>query len=85
MITNNLKTGDRPAARSPTAIKRMTISLPEDVVQMLEKLSDSQGVTQNEAIRRAIATESYLKDELEKGSTLLIQKSNRDIREIVFR
>jgi hypothetical protein len=74
-----------PAARSPTTPKRMTISLNDDIVQMLEKLADSQGVTQIEAIRRAIATESYLKGELENGSTILIQKSNNEIREVVFR
>jgi metal-responsive CopG/Arc/MetJ family transcriptional regulator len=73
------------AARSPTAFKRMTINLTDDVAQMLEKLAASQGITQNEAIRRAIATESYLKGQLESGSTLLIQKSNKDIREVVFR
>lgn len=73
------------AARPPTNIKRMTISLSDDVSKMLEYLADSQGITQNEAIRRAIASENYLKKEMESGSTLLVQKSNKEIREIVFR
>jgi hypothetical protein len=76
---------NEPAARSPTRNKRMTISLADDASQMLEYLADSQNVTQNEALRRAIATEVYIKRELADGSKILTQRPDGEIREVVFR
>jgi len=62
----------------------MSIALSGDAARLLEELSESQGITQIEALRRAIATESYLRGELAAGSKILLQKSNKDIREVVF-
>lgn len=66
-------------------VKRMSVSLPADIAGLLEFLADVQGVSQNEALRKAIATEAYLQQEIREGSTVLIQKSNKDIKEVVFR
>jgi hypothetical protein len=86
-FTNSSESIDESAARPPTegGIKRMTISLSEDTANMLKHLADSQAITQNEVIRRALASEFYLKKEQESGSTILVQKSNKEIREVVFR
>jgi metal-responsive CopG/Arc/MetJ family transcriptional regulator len=75
----------KPSARSPSNIKRMTISLNDETAEMLDYLATSQGISQNEALRRAIATERYLKEELQGGNRILVQKSNNEIRELVFR
>jgi metal-responsive CopG/Arc/MetJ family transcriptional regulator len=75
----------KPSARSPSNIKRMTISLNDETAEMLDYLATSQGISQNEALRRAIATEKYLKEELQSGNRILVQKSNNEIRELVFR
>jgi hypothetical protein len=70
----------------PTAnIKRMSISLSGDTAKMLEFLATTQGISQNEALRKAIATEEYLRQEIMQGSKVLLQKSNSEIREVVFR
>ena len=66
-------------------VKRMSISLSGDAAQLLDFLSENQGVTQNEALRKAIATEAYLLQERMQGSKVLLQKSDNDIREVIFR
>ena len=69
----------------PLKSKRMSISLPPDIAELLEFLANIQGISQNEALRKAIATEGYLQQEIREGSTILIQKSNKRLKEVVFR
>lgn len=64
---------------------RMSVSLPSDAAQMLETLATNQGISKNEALRKAIATEAYFQREISQGSTILVQKANNELREIVFR
>ena len=71
------------APRPPT--KRMSVTLPTDVAEMLELLATNQGITQNEAIRKAIATEAYFQKEIKQGSTVLIMNSDKSVKEVVFR
>ncbi|PZV15133.1 MAG: hypothetical protein DCF22_07725 [Leptolyngbya sp.] len=63
----------------------MSVSLSGDAARLLEYLAEVQGITQNEALRKAIATEAYIRQEMEQGAKVLLQKSNKDIREVVFR
>jgi hypothetical protein len=65
--------------------KRISVSLSADAAQMLEYLAKTQGITQNEALRKAIATEAYFHKEIRAGSKVLLQKSDKEIREVVFR
>lgn len=73
------------ATASLTKPKRMSVSLPGDIAGLLKFLADTQGISQNEALRKAIATEAYVQQEVREGSTILVQKSNKEIREVVFR
>jgi hypothetical protein len=63
----------------------MSISMSGDVAQLLEFLAETQGVSQNEALRKAIATEAYLLEERLQGSKVLLQKPDKEIREVIFR
>jgi hypothetical protein len=72
-------------ARPPTTGKRLTVALKPDVNEMLDKLAKSSGITLNEVIHKAIATEFYIRQEIEQGSKILVQKPNDEIREVVFR
>jgi hypothetical protein len=76
---------NQPIAANTTSAKRMSVSLSGDAARLLAQLAESQGITQNEALRKAIATEAYLRQEMEQGAKVLLQKSNKDIREVVFR
>jgi predicted transcriptional regulator len=76
MKSNSLET------QSP---KRMSVTLSGDAARLLEQLAESQGITQTEALRKAIATESYLQQEVNSGSRILLQKADKEIREVIFR
>jgi predicted transcriptional regulator len=65
--------------------KRMSITLSSDAAKWLEFLADTQGITQTEALRKAIATEAYIQKEILEGSKILVQKADKEIREVVFR
>jgi Ribbon-helix-helix protein, copG family len=78
-------TADNTAPRSPQGTKRMSISLSGDTAELLEFLAESQGISQNEAIRRAIATDVYFVKERLDGSRVLLQKPDKEIREVLFR
>jgi hypothetical protein len=65
--------------------KRMSITLTGDSIEHLEFLSNSQGITQNEALKKAIATEVYIRKHLMIGVKVLLQNPDGEIREVVFR
>lgn len=69
----------------PNPQKRLSISLPPDIAEMLDYLAESQGISLNEAIRKAIATESYFLQERSSGTKVLLQSKDKEIREVLFR
>lgn len=82
---SNQLCNDKQVSSSSGNVKRMSISLPSDIAQMLEFLAEFQGISQNEALRKAIATEAYLLRERIQGTKVLLQKPDKEIREVVFR
>jgi Ribbon-helix-helix protein, copG family len=76
------KTKDKP---KNSELKRMTIALPADTARMLELLSELQGVSQTEALRRAISTEAFIQREIKDGSKVLIESPDNRLKELVFR
>ena len=76
---------NEPVSSNASSVKRMSISLSGDIARLLEFLADSQGISQNEALRRAIATEAYLLQERQQGTKVLLQKPDKEIREVLFR
>jgi hypothetical protein len=83
MTINTL--ADNTAPKPTQSTKRMSIGLSGETVELLEFLADSQGISQNEAIRRAIATDVYFLKERLEGSKVLLQKPDKEIREVLFR
>lgn len=81
----SLQSPKEGTAPRPPNQKRMSISLSGDITRLLEFLAETQGISQNEALRKAIATEAFLLEERLQGSKLLLQKSNKEICEVVFR
>ena len=63
---------------------RTTISLSADALEKLDWLADLQGISRNEAIRRAIATEAYIREELSNASKILVRKEDKSMHELVF-
>ena len=63
---------------------KVTVNLPEELVETLRKYAEERGITLTEAIRRAIAHERYFTTEIELGGTVLIEKPDKSIREVVL-
>ena len=65
--------------------KRVSVSLPLDTIEKLDKIASRHGITMTDAIRRAIATEAYIDREIQENSKILIQKPDNSLIEVVFR
>ena len=64
--------------------KRITVQLSGDQFKYLQWLAKKQNVSQAEALRKALATESYLFQARERGAQILI-KDDESIHELVLR
>ena len=83
--SNNLDCEKVFSKTKTSDVKRMSVSLSGDIARMLEFLAESQGISQNEALRKAIATEAYLLQERLQGTKVLLQHPDTQVREVLFR
>lgn len=85
--TQPMKSNDssKSSNDSSNSSKRMTVVLPSDTARMLDILSSLQSITLNEAIRRAISTESYIQSEISNNSKILVEGKDGQVRELIFR
>jgi len=63
---------------------KTTINLPEDTVAVLRQLAAARNVSFAEVVRRAITMEKYLNDARSEGSRVLIEDSEKLIKEIII-
>ena len=73
------------ANKDKSQTQRVSVSLPLDAIEKLDKIATRHGITMTDAIRRAIATEAYINNEIQENSKILIQKSDNSLIEVVFR
>lgn len=68
------------------ATRKITVNLPQETIDTLQKLANEQGITATAALRKAISTEEFLREEaINKDAKILIQESNGATKEVVFR
>ncbi len=67
------------------AIKKVTVNLPEDQVDYLQKIAQSQHISFTEALKRAIASEKFFNEQEEQGSKILVEDNKQQLRHIVRR
>ncbi|OGY41129.1 MAG: hypothetical protein A2Y67_00805 [Candidatus Buchananbacteria bacterium RBG_13_39_9] len=64
---------------------RLTVEFPEKAYEMIKSLSQRQGVSKTEVLRRVLALYHYVCQEVEKGRKLVIlNESGGVIKEIVW-
>jgi hypothetical protein len=73
------------SAQETNEVGTRSVNLSEDAAKVLKFLADKQGISENEALERAFATDEYFLKARRAGATVLIQKSNKEIREVIFR
>lgn len=64
---------------------KVTVNLPEDVYGALTHLAESRGVTKTQALREAIKTEEFLRNEVREGHKILIEDEEKKYRQILIR
>ncbi len=77
------QTPTEPESERSTAV-RVSLNLPEDVVNVLKQMAAQEGRTMTEIIRRGIETENFLA-ELRKRSAKILVKDGKEVREVVFK
>lgn len=81
----NLVSTNEHLEKVKTSPKRMSISLTGQAAEVLDTLATSQDITQNEALRKAIGTEAYIRNEIAKGSRVMIIRADGKEVDVVFR
>jgi hypothetical protein len=67
------------------SLQKITVNLPPETIAVLKRLADQQGITATAALRKAIATEDFLRREaVNKEAKVLIQEPNGVTKQVVF-
>ena len=64
---------------------RVSVNLPENIVETLKQLAVRDSITMTEVIRKAIMTEKLLSDEIKDGNKILIEDQSKKFRQLIFR
>jgi predicted transcriptional regulator len=62
---------------------KLTVNLPSDAVDAVERLADRFGKTKTQVLREAIALKVYLQNEVDQGNKVLIER-NGALRELAI-
>jgi hypothetical protein len=65
--------------------RRISVNLPQEEVDALQKISQARHITLTDALRRAIAMERFIEETLERGAKLLIEEPDKTVRELLIR
>jgi hypothetical protein len=83
MAPVQLKPSEIEAA--PEGVKKVTVNLPENLIEMLKRLADSRHTTMTEVLKSAIRTEGFIDQTTKGGSQVLVKAPDNTMREIIFR
>jgi hypothetical protein len=71
--------------KQKSPLQKITVNLPPETIDVLKRLADQQGITATAALRKAIATEDFLRREaVNKEAKVLIQEPNGTTKQVVF-
>ena len=80
-----MKTDNLSMSQKNTATQKITVNLPPEAVEALKKLANEQGITATAALRQAISTESFIREQIKHNAKILIQEPQGDTKQLVFR
>lgn len=63
---------------------KTSLSLPEDVLQVLRELAEESNTSAGEVIREAISTEAFLENAVQEGGRILLKDDKDGVRELVI-
>jgi len=68
-----------------TKIVKMSVNLPSDAVDVLQRLAKKHGTTVTAQLRRAIDTAKFIDDALDDGGKVLVEHESGKMSQLVFR
>ena len=69
---------------SEAPVARVTVNLPLKVWEAVEEVARKDGITRTEALRRAISVDLYLREQVDQGSYIIVEKPDGTRERIVF-
>jgi predicted DNA binding CopG/RHH family protein len=67
-----------------STLQQVTARLSDDDIETLTFLASARGLTANEVLRQAIKTEKIISENIHKGDSLQIVKSNNTVLKFVL-
>lgn len=64
--------------------RRVTVNLRPSDVERINKIAESTGLSANEIIRRALATESFVVENRNKDRKILVEDENGKVSRVEF-
>ena len=71
-------------ASSNGTTRRVTVNLRASDVERINKIAESTGLSANEIIRRALATESFVVENRNKDRKILVEDENGKVSRVEF-
>jgi predicted transcriptional regulator len=68
-----------------TKIIKMSVNLPDNIVQVLKELAAKRNTTMTEVLRHAIGTEKFIEEVQEAGGQVLVEDKQGKIQLVIFR
>jgi hypothetical protein len=65
------------------AMKKITVNLPEDQVEFLQKIAAAEHLTFTDLLRRSINSEKFFVDQERTGRKVLVEDADKLIREVM--
>ncbi|HEV7566636.1 MAG TPA: ribbon-helix-helix protein, CopG family [Microbacteriaceae bacterium] len=66
-----------------SATVKVTVNLPRDAVERIQKLASERGTTSTQILREALALKFYIDEQRAAGAKILTERDG-SIRELVF-
>jgi hypothetical protein len=77
-------TTQQTSTRPGGTVRRVTASLRDRDEANLKEVAERSGLSQNDAIRQALATEVWVQETLDAGGKILVQDDDGVVREVRF-
>ena len=62
---------------------KLTVNLPDETVEAIQKISEENNISMTEAIRQVLDNQAYLHAQIKAGSKLLLEK-NKNLRQVIL-
>jgi predicted transcriptional regulator len=66
------------------AEKSYSVRLSDETIADIKEMAEAQGMTATAVVHKAIATEKFIREQIESGARIIIHKGN-SLQEVLFK